>query len=56
MSLTYHVFDIASVGGLCLIGHTAEPHSRSDEALRLLASWTATDQSNSDTRNDNAST
>jgi hypothetical protein len=57
LSLTYHVFDIASVGGLCLIGHTAEPHSRSDEALRLLASWTATDhESNSDTRNDNAST
>jgi transcriptional regulator with XRE-family HTH domain len=56
LSLTYNVFDIASVGGLCLIGHTAEPHSRSDEALRLLASWTATDQSNSDTRNDNAST
>jgi transcriptional regulator with XRE-family HTH domain len=57
MSLTYNVFDITSVGGLCLIGHTAEPHSRSDEALRLLASWTATDhEPNSDTRNDNAST
>jgi transcriptional regulator with XRE-family HTH domain len=57
MSLTYNVFDITSVGGLCLIGHSAQPHSRSDEALRLLASWTATDhESNSDTRNDNAST
>jgi transcriptional regulator with XRE-family HTH domain len=57
MALTYNVFDITSVGGLCLIGHTAEPHSRSDEALRLLASWTATDhEPNSDTRNDNAST
>jgi transcriptional regulator with XRE-family HTH domain len=38
LSLTYNVFAITSVGGLSLIGHTAEPHSRSDEALRLLAS------------------
>jgi hypothetical protein len=41
VSLTYNVFDVG-VGGLSLIGYTAEPHSRSDEALRLLASWTAT--------------
>jgi hypothetical protein len=31
------------VGGLSLFGYTAEPGSRSEEALRLLASWTATD-------------
>jgi transcriptional regulator with XRE-family HTH domain len=43
LSLTYNVFDVTSVGGLSLIGYTAEPHSRSDEALRLLASWTASD-------------
>ncbi len=43
LSLTYNVFDITGVGGLSLIGYTAEPHSRSDEALRLLASWTASD-------------
>jgi transcriptional regulator with XRE-family HTH domain len=43
LSLTYNVFDITGVGGLSLIGYTAEPNSRSDEALRLLASWTATD-------------
>ncbi|OBA62441.1 transcriptional regulator [Mycobacterium sp. 1100029.7] len=56
LSLTYNVFDIASAGGLSLIGHTAEPHSRSDEALRLLESWAATPRgSDSDTRNDNAS-
>jgi transcriptional regulator with XRE-family HTH domain len=42
LSLTYNVFGIAGVGGLSLIGYTAEPQSRSDEALRLLASWTAT--------------
>jgi transcriptional regulator with XRE-family HTH domain len=56
MSLTYNVFDINSVGGLCLIGHTAEPHSRSDEALRLLASWAAPDHDASNRRSDNAST
>lgn len=57
LTLTYNVFDITSVGGLSLIGHTAEPQSRSDEALRLLASWAATeDQSDADPRNDNAST
>jgi transcriptional regulator with XRE-family HTH domain len=43
LSLTYNVFDITGVGGLSLIGYTAEPHSRSDEALRLLASWTASE-------------
>ncbi len=43
MSLTYHVLDITSVAGLSLIGHTAEPHSRSEEALRLLASWKTTE-------------
>jgi MmyB-like transcription regulator ligand binding domain len=41
LSLTYNVFDITGVGGLSLIGYTAEPQSRSEEALRLLASWTA---------------
>jgi transcriptional regulator with XRE-family HTH domain len=38
LSLIYNVFDIAGVAGLSLIGHTAQPHSRSDEALRLLVS------------------
>lgn len=56
LSLTYNVFDITSVGGLALIGHTAEPGSRSDEALRLLASWAVTEhESDADPRNDNAS-
>jgi transcriptional regulator with XRE-family HTH domain len=43
LSLTYNVFDVTGVGGLSLIGYTAEPQSRSEEALRLLASWTASD-------------
>jgi transcriptional regulator with XRE-family HTH domain len=54
LSLTYNVFDITGGGGLSLIGYTAEPHSRSDEALRLLASWTATDRES--TANDSAAT
>lgn len=48
LSLTCNVFDITGAGGLSLIGYTAQPHSRSDEALRLLASWTATDSSQTD--------
>jgi len=40
--LSYNALDIG-VGGLSLFGYTAEPHSRSDEALRLLASWAVTD-------------
>jgi transcriptional regulator with XRE-family HTH domain len=43
LTLTYNAFDITGVGGLSLFGYTAEPGSRSEEALRLLASWTATD-------------
>ncbi len=31
-----------------MIGYTAQPHSRSEEALRLLASWTATDHAATD--------
>jgi transcriptional regulator with XRE-family HTH domain len=41
LSLIYNVFDITAVGGLSLFGYTAEPHSKSDEALCLLASRTA---------------
>ncbi|MEE3064308.1 MAG: helix-turn-helix transcriptional regulator [Actinomycetota bacterium] len=44
LALNYNVFDIDSVGALSLIGYTAEPGSHSDEALRLLASWTATER------------
>lgn len=56
LSLIYNVLDITSGGGLSLIGHTAEPGSRSDQALRLLASGTATGpEPGADTRRDNAS-
>lgn len=46
LSLTCNVFDITGVGGLSLIGYTAQPHSRSGEALRRLASLTLPDTSN----------
>lgn len=41
LELTYNALDITGVGGLTMFGYTAEPQSRSEEALRLLASWTA---------------
>jgi hypothetical protein len=37
------MFDIGA-SALSLLGYTAEPHSPSDEALRLPDSWTMTDQ------------
>jgi hypothetical protein len=52
LSLAYNVFDITGVGGLSLVGYTPEPDSPSDQALRLLASWTATDHSDADSSAD----
>lgn len=40
--LSYEVMEIAAEAGLRLAIFTAEPGSRSDEALNLLASWAAT--------------
>ncbi len=46
LELSYEVMELAADTGLRLAIFTAEPHSRSEEALNLLASWTATpDQS-----------
>lgn len=45
LSLTYNAFGVSGTDGLSLIGYTAEPHSRSAEALQLLASWVATTES-----------
>lgn len=55
LSLTYNVFDITGSGGLSLIGHSAQQGSRSDDALRLLASWTAAASYVPDSRSGNAS-
>ncbi len=42
VSLTFETMQLAADEGLMLFVYTAEPGSRSDEALNLLASWTTT--------------
>ena len=41
-SLTFEMLELRADAGLTLLTYTAEPGSRSEEALNLLASWTAT--------------
>ena len=36
------MMDLSADSGLALVAYTAEPGSKSAEALDLLASWTAT--------------
>ena len=43
LSLTYETMQLAADAGLMLFVYTAEPGSKSDEALNLLASWAATE-------------
>ncbi|WCB94853.1 hypothetical protein DSM104299_03593 [Baekduia alba] len=42
LELSYEVLDIAADDGLTIATYSAEPGSRSAEALDLLASWAAT--------------
>jgi transcriptional regulator with XRE-family HTH domain len=42
LSLSYNRLDLAADHGLTIFTYTAEPGSRSDEALKLLGSWAAT--------------
>jgi transcriptional regulator with XRE-family HTH domain len=42
LSLTYEMLDLSADSGLVIVSYTAEPGSKSAEALDLLASWTAT--------------
>jgi transcriptional regulator with XRE-family HTH domain len=42
LELSYNRIDVAADAGLMIVVYTAEPGSRSEEALRLLASWAAT--------------
>jgi transcription regulator MmyB-like protein len=42
LELSYNRIDVAADPGLMIVAYTAEPGSRSQEALRLLASWAAT--------------
>lgn len=43
VDLTYQAMDLSSERGLQLIAYTAKPGSPSADALRVLASWAATD-------------
>jgi hypothetical protein len=42
LSLTYERMELLADPGLTMYAYTAEPGSKSEEALNLLASWTAT--------------
>jgi hypothetical protein len=42
LHLTYSRLDLAADPGLTMFTYTAEPGSRSEEALKLLGSWAAT--------------
>lgn len=42
LTLTFNRLDLAADPGLTLFTYTAEPGSRSEDALRLLGSWAAT--------------
>ncbi|NEA12291.1 MULTISPECIES: helix-turn-helix transcriptional regulator [Streptomyces] len=44
LALAYEGLDMAAVPGLTLTVYTAEPGSPSEEGLRLLASWAATEE------------
>jgi hypothetical protein len=40
LDLDYNALEIAADPGLTIVVYTAEPHSPSQQALDLLASWT----------------
>jgi transcriptional regulator with XRE-family HTH domain len=42
LELSYNRIELAADPGLMIVAYTAEPGSRSQESLRLLASWSAT--------------
>lgn len=50
LTLAYEGLDMAAEPGLTLTIYTAEPGSPSEEGLRLLASWAATQEADSPTR------
>jgi hypothetical protein len=45
--LSFNKLDLAADPGQTVFTYTAEPGSRSDEALELLASWAATPEHDS---------
>jgi transcriptional regulator with XRE-family HTH domain len=48
LDLTFDAMDLPADPGLTLTAYTAEPGSPSEDALRLLASWTATTEATAD--------
>ena len=42
LELTFEMMELAADAGLSIVTYTAEPGTRSDEALALLGSWAAT--------------
>jgi hypothetical protein len=42
LDLTYEAMELAADAGLTMFAYTAEPGSKSEESLNLLASWAAT--------------
>jgi hypothetical protein len=54
LDLTYEVMEIAADEGLTIAVYTAEPESRSAQALDLLASWSATPEASPTTSQENA--
>jgi transcriptional regulator with XRE-family HTH domain len=42
LSLTYEMLGLAADSGIAILTYTADPGSKSDEALQLLGSWAAT--------------
>ena len=44
LHLMYEAMDVSADAGLSLLVYNAEPGSASEDALRLLASWAATNQ------------
>jgi hypothetical protein len=42
LDLTFEAMDLTADAGLTVVTYSAEPGSRSEEGLSLLASWSAT--------------
>lgn len=49
LHLMYEALDVSADAGMSLLVYTAEPGSPSEDALRLLASWAATNQMGTET-------
>jgi MmyB-like transcription regulator ligand binding domain len=47
LELSFNRLELSADPGLMIVSYTAEPGSRSAEALSLLASWAATEEAGS---------